>query len=124
MNYKSPEKFKIIEMIKDLITAIDKYLVNFPNKEIELKRKIKECAYDLLYITYEANITIDENKRRDLQEKGVAHIKLLDFLVNQCYDKEIINAKRYFRFGESLDNIVRYYAGWINSYKKEIGNKP
>lgn len=118
------EKFKIIEMIKDLISAIDKYLVNFPNKELELKRKIRECGYDLLAITYEANVTTDVAKRANLQERAVALIKLLDFLINQCYDKQIINSKRYFRFGEALDNIVKYYAGWINSTKNEKSNRP
>ena len=111
-------------MIKDLINAIDKYLVNFPNKEIELKRKIRESGYDLLCITYEANITEDVRKRRDLQDRAIAIIKLLDFLINQCYDKQIINSKRYFRFGEALDNIVKYYAGWINSTKKQVSSKP
>ena len=51
-------------------------------------------------------------------------IKLLDFLINQCYEKQIINAKKYFRFGESLDNIIKYFAGWINSTKRELSNKP
>ena len=111
-------------MIKDLINAIDKYLLNFPNKEIELKRKIKECGYELLLVTYEANVTTNDEKRLELQERAVAIIKLLDFLINQCYDKQIINSKRYFRFGEALDNIVKYYAGWINSTKKQLSNKP
>lgn len=123
MQTYNTEKFKIIELEKSLIVALDKYLVNFPNKELELKRRIKESGYELLLLTYEANVTLNLEKKKDLQEKCVALIKLLDFLLNQCYEKQIINAKRYFRFGEELDNIVKYFAGWINSVKQESSIK-
>ena len=113
------EKFKLIELVKELISSIDKYLINFPNKEIELKRKIKDSAYELLLITYEANVTTDINRKVTLQERGVALIKFLDFLISQCYEKQIINSKRYLRFGENLDNIVKYFSGWISSTKKK-----
>ena len=118
------EKFKLIEVVKELIVSIDKYLINFPNKELELKRKIKDSAYELLLISYEANATTDANKKVNLQERGVALIKFIDFLISQCYEKQIINNKRYLRFGENLDNIIRYFSGWIGSTKKEMSNKP
>lgn len=57
------EKFKLIELIKELNLAVDKYLINFPNKEIELKRRIKDSAYELLLITYEANVTMNVEKK-------------------------------------------------------------
>ena len=110
-------------MIKELISATDNYLVNFPNKEIELKRKIKDSVYELLLITYEANATMNINKKINLQERGIALIKFIDFLINQCYDKEIINAKRYLKFGENLEFIIKYFSGWITSTRKELGNK-
>lgn len=118
------EKFKIIEMVKTLICDIDSYIVNFPNKELELKRRLKDSMYELLLITYEANVTSDLTHKLILIERAIALIKFLDFLINQCYDKQIINSKKYFRFGESLDNIVRYYAGWIKTTKTELGKMP
>lgn len=117
------EKFKIIELVKNMIKDVDSYIVNFPNKELELKRRLKDTTYELLLITYEANVTTDLSRKLVLQERGVTLIKFLDFLINQCYEKQIINAKKYFRFGESLDNIVKYFAGWINSTQNEIGKK-
>lgn len=119
-----PEKLRILEMIKELVNSIDKYLINFPNKEIELKRKIKESSYELLLIAYEANTTSDTNKRITLQERGIALIKLIDFMINQCYEKGIINGKKYFRFGELLETIIKYFTGWMNTYKTATGNKP
>lgn len=116
------EKLRVLELIKELNYVIDKYLVNFPHKEIELKRKIKESAYELLCITYEANITTNYSKKIDIQERAISLIKFIDYLINQCYDKQIINGKRYFKFGELLENVLKYYVGWNNSTKRTIGN--
>lgn len=109
------EKFKIVNMIKDLIINIDNNLVNFPKKELELKKKIKETAYNLLLIVYEGNVTTNLERRIEIQEKAIAHIKYLDFLINVCYDKQIINGKKYIKFGEKLDDIIRYIVAWRNS---------
>ena len=112
------EKFKIANMIKELSVIIDQNLTNFPKKEIELKHKIKEANYNLLLIVYEANTTTDVAYRIKLQEKAVAMIKYLDFLINLCYDKQIINSKKYIKFGERLDMIIRYISAWKNATVK------
>ena len=69
MKTEKTEKFKIIELVKNLIFAIDNYLVNFPNKEMELKRRLKDSGYELLLVTYEANVTTNLDKKMDLQEE-------------------------------------------------------
>ena len=65
------DKLKVIELIKEMIYSIDKYFVNFPNKEKELKAKIVNSSYDLLYISYEANITTNIKRKLELQEKAL-----------------------------------------------------
>jgi len=100
------DKFHIINLIKDLILAVENNLTNFPKSEIELKKNIRNSSYDMLLIAYEANVTVD------LIDKLIAKIKYLDFLINLCYDKKIINGKKYVKFGENLDNIIRYSNGW------------
>ena len=92
-------KFRLIEIAKELIKSIEKQIVNFPNKEMELKQNLKNNAYEILLYSYEANQTSDINKKIDLQEKCIAKIKFIDFLINQFYDKQIINKKIYLRFG-------------------------
>ena len=89
--------------------------MNFPKKEIELKHKIKESSYNLLLLLYEANNTTNIDKRVEMQEKCIALVKYLDFLFNLCYDKQIINGKRYLKFGEKLDTIVKYLIAWRNA---------
>ncbi len=113
------DKFKIINLIKELIVNIDQNLVNFPKKEIELKHKIKETSYNLLLLSYEANNTTNVDKRVEIQEKSIALVKYLDFLFNLCYDKQIINGKKYLKFGEKMDIIVRYIIAWRNASKPE-----
>lgn len=114
------EKFKVLNLIKDLIVYIDQSVFNFPKKEMELKHKIKETSYNLLLLSYEANNTSDVQRRIELQEKSIAYIKYLDFLFNLCYDKQIINGKKYLKFGERLDMIIRYIGGWVNVTREEI----
>lgn len=111
------EKFKIVNLVKDLIISIDKNLDNFPHKQIELKHEIKKSSYKLLEIVYEGNITTNIEKRIDFQERAIAKLKYIDFLINVCYDKQIINNKKYLRFGENIENIIRYIVAWKNANK-------
>ena len=45
-------------------------------------------------------------------------VKYLDFLINLCYDKNIINGKKYIKFGERLEMIIRYIVAWKNATAK------
>lgn len=109
------EKFQVINLIRKLILAIDKELNNFPKKDIELKNKIRNNSYDLLELSYEANTTSYIYNKKRLLEKIIAKIKVLDFLLNLCYDKIIINNKKYIKFGKIMDDITKYTIGWMKS---------
>lgn len=102
------EKFKIIQFVRELILLIDKELDNFPKKDIEIKNRIKANSYDILEILYEANASEEVSIKKQLLLKGIAKIKILDFLLNLSYDKEIINSKKYYKFGEKMDDIVKF----------------
>ena len=45
----------------------------------------------------------------------IAKIKIIDFLLNLSFDKKIITEKRYYKFGNKMDDIVKYTMGWIKS---------
>ena len=106
------EKFQVINFIRKLILEIDKELSNFPKKDIELKNRIRNTSYNLLELSYEANTTSNEKNKEDLLEKIIAKIKVLDFLLNLCYDKMIINNKKYIKLGDRIDDIIKYTTGW------------
>lgn len=109
------EKFKIIQFIREFILYIDNHLDNFPKKDIELKNRIRNSSYDLLELAYKANVTTNNNYRKNLLEELIAMIKVIDFLLNICYEKQIINSKRYVKFGEKMDDILKYTLGWIKT---------
>ena len=112
------EKFKTLQFIREFIVKAEKELDNFPKKDIEIKRKIKENAYELLEIIYEVNITEDNIKKVDLLEKGIAKIKSIDFLINLSYDKQLMPQKRYIKLSEKLDDIVKYISGLLKKSKQ------
>lgn len=111
------EKFQVINFIRNLIIVIDKELSNFPKKDIEIKNRIRSNSYDLLELCYEANITSSAENKKRLLEKVIAKIKILDFLFNLCYDKMIINNKKYIKLGNRMEDIIKYANGWIKSIK-------
>lgn len=111
------EKFKIIDFVRNLIVQIDKELDNFPKKDIEIKNKIRSNTYELLEMSYEANTTIFNENRIRILEKCIAKIKLIDFLLNLSYDKQIISNKKYLKLGLIMDDIIKYMSGWL---KKSI----
>lgn len=113
------EKFKIIQYIRELIINIDNNLENFPKKDIELKNRLRSNSYDILEVVYKANTIKDKSKKLDLLYDLIAKLKVIDFLINICYDKQIINSKRYIKFGEKIDDISKFVAGWMNSIAKE-----
>lgn len=109
------EKFKIIQYIREFIVYIENGMENFPKKDIEIKNKIKMASYELLEISYEANTTQNIKYKKELLVKCIAKIKIIDFLINLSYDKQIINKNKYLKFANKLDGIVKYITGWLKS---------
>ena len=50
------EKFVVIDGIRKLIVNIDKYLVNFPKKEIEIKQQISIVSKEMLLYNCKTNL--------------------------------------------------------------------
>ena len=104
---KLSTQIKIIDFIRNFIVQVDKELNNFPKREIEIKNKIRTNSFELLEMAYEANTTISIGKRIDIIEKSIAKIKLIDFLLNLSYDKQLITNKKYIKLGLIMDDIIK-----------------
>lgn len=102
------EKFKVIQMIRDLIIVIDKEMINFPKKDVEIKNRIRTNTYDLLELSYEANVSTIIEDKKQIIFKLLAKVKVIDFLLNLSLDKKLISEKRYLSFGRRLDDIAKY----------------
>ena len=70
---------------------------NFPKKDIELKNRIRTNTYDLLEIAYEANNCQEVEYKKRLLNKALSKVKVIDFLLNLSFDKQIINQKKYYK---------------------------
>lgn len=114
------EKFKVIQFTREFIVRIDTELNNFPRKDYETKSKIRESSFELLEMFYKANV-IQENERKiDILQDAFARVKLIDFLLNLSYDKELISSKKYLKLGDKLNDILMYMTGWLKSIKESI----
>lgn len=112
------EKFKIIQFIKEMIIAIERELANFPKKDIEIKNRIRTNSYDLLEICYKANATSNAEKKTDLLEEAISKIKIIDFLMDLSYDRELITHKKLLKIGLKMDDIIKYISGWLKKIKE------
>lgn len=97
---------------------IDKDMDNFPKKDIELKNRIRNNSYDILEKAYIANTMVDIPNKKELLLEVIAKLKIIDFLLNISYDKKIITQKKYYKFGEKIDDIVKYTTGWIKKIQE------
>ena len=113
------EKFKILQFIRELIITIDKEMDNFPKKDIELKNRIRINSYDILEIAYEANVMEDIYSKKILLQKILAKLKVIDFLLNISFDKQIITSKKYVKFGNRINDILKYVTGWLKTLNEK-----
>ena len=100
----------IITKIKKTIIYLDKIVINFPNKERVLKDKLIESLYDLLYLSYKANITGDKSCKQELLIK----IRLIDFYLSVSLDKNYISYKKFTQIVNHLIDLINMIHGWIN----------
>ncbi len=112
------EKFKVIDHIRMFIKSISVNLDSFPKKEYELKERIKNNAYDILEIAYEANSTEEIELKVTLINKILAKVKLVDFLLDMSVDMELLQNKKYLKLANRLGDIEKYSRGWLEQVKK------
>lgn len=114
------EKFKVIQFTREFIVRVDKELDNFPRKDFEIKTKIRNSSFELLEMLYEANLVKNDIRKSDILEAAFARVKLIDFLLNLSYDKEIISSKKYLKLGSKLNDILMYMTGWLKMVNEAI----
>lgn len=114
------EKFKVIQFTREFIVRVDKELDNFPRKDFEIKIKIRNSSFELLEMLYEANLVKNDIRKSDILEVAFARVKLIDFLLNLSYDKEIISSKKYLKLGSKLNDILMYMIGWLKMVNEAI----
>jgi len=108
----------IVTKIKQTTIYINKILINFPKNEIILKHHIEIDLYDLLRYIYEANY--NKENRISILYKSLIKIKMLDFYIRICLEKNIVSYKKFISICTYLNEITKMIFGWIKSEKKKF----
>ena len=104
------------------------YLVIEPrnNYDVEEKSDNKnlntyEEEFKKSYTTVKQKEKVEKIKERlelyiiSLLQKILAKVKVIDFLLNLSYDREIITSKKYLKLANRIDDITKYTTGWLSS---------
>lgn len=93
---------------KKRIDIISEFLMeNIETKNItKVLSEMEEIMYERREISYEANVTENIELKKNLLNKIISKIKVIDFLLNLSYDKKLITEKKYYKLGQRLDDII------------------
>ena len=108
-------RFQLVLEVKSFIFSIDSLLINFPRKDRELKNRIINDCYDILEYIYLANYK--ESGRREIQEKILAKLNMLDFYFEKSYKCGYISNKVCQNKCNHLLKINKMVRGWIKCDK-------
>ena len=98
------DKLLISIKVKKTIEYIEKVANNYPKIEYVLKNKILDACYELLELTYKANIYHDKKYMKEILVK----IRIIEYFV-----KKLINFKKYENIGNHLLEINKMVNSWI-----------
>lgn len=105
----------IIDKLEQLDNYLNNIYSNFPKKDIILKEEldiiIKEIYFNIYLIVY--------NYKIDISIKVISLIKYLNYLIDNIYQKKIINNNRYLYIGSLVIDITKLLRGYINEKNRQ-----
>lgn len=107
-------RFLLVIKIKKLISSLDEVLINFPKKNIVIKRNMLNEAFHLLEYIYYANY-YDGTKRKEFQIKALVSVSMIDYYLEYSYKKNYISLKNFNNKSNILTTINKMLYGWIKS---------
>ena len=99
----------IARQARKTIRYIEKNIHNFPNEYIVLKNRIIESCYDILKWVYRANIFQDRNDKKEI----VISIQMLNFYLEEAYNKKLISKKKFASYTNHLIEIDKMTRSWF-----------
>lgn len=109
------DRLNVVLLAKKLNTSINEMLARFPNNEKILRDSIKKTIYDIIELIYEANyISLSQiNPRLSIQAKILAKISLLDFFLEESYNKGYLTEDMFNKKTLELSELNIKIKGWI-----------
>ena len=106
-------KFLLANEIKKFIMSLDNVLINYPKKDIIIKKRIINTSFELLELVYLAN-NISDNKI-NIQNECLSKISMIDFYFEYSYKKNYISLKNLNSYLFNLTKINKMFYGWIKN---------
>jgi len=108
--------FQILIRAKNLNKYLRKDLVNFRKDQRYLKIRILNTSYDLVENIITANL-YDVKYRENYYKNMIKNISLLDFYLEEIYEDNLLNKKRFDNYNHQLADLKNMIYGWIKSSK-------
>lgn len=106
-------KFLLANEIKNFILSLDSILINYPKKDIIIKKRIINTSFELLELVYLANNKIDN--KENIKYECLSKISMIDFYFEYSYKKNYIFLKNLNTYIFNLTKINKMLHGWINN---------
>lgn len=106
------DKFLLSREIKNFIVYLDDILVNFPRKDVFIKKKIYEDSISLLKLVYDANNITDLDLKTKYKKECLTLVSMIDFYIEYCYKKKYISLKICNSLTNDLTKINKMIYGW------------
>lgn len=106
-------KFLLANEIKKFIMSLDNVLINYPKKDIIIKKRIINTSFELLELVYLAN-NMNDNKI-NIQNECLSKISMIDFYFEYSYKKNYISLKNLNSYLFNLTKINKMFYGWIKN---------
>lgn len=106
-------KFLLANETKNFILSLDSILINYPKKDIIIKKRIINTSFELLELVYLANNKIDN--KENIKYECLSKISMIDFYFEYSYKKNYISLKNLNTYIFNLTKINKMLHGWINN---------
>lgn len=106
-------KFLLANEIKNFILSLDSILINYPKKDIIIKKRIINTSFELLELVYLVNNKIDN--KENIKYECLSKISMIDFYFEYSYKKNYISLKNLNTYIFNLTKINKMLHGWINN---------
>ena len=93
--------------------SLDSILINYPKKDIIIKKRIINTSFELLELVYLANNKIDN--KENIKYECLSKISMIDFYFEYSYKKNYISLKNLNTYIFNLTKINKMLHGWINN---------
>lgn len=105
----------ISKKIKKTLEYVDKITINYSHEYRYLKENINSSFFNLLELSYKANIFKDINSMKEM----IVKIKIIEFYIKKSLDYGLISFKKFINIGEYLLELIKMINTWIKNEKEK-----